>query len=96
MLRSDDYLIWELIFVRAIGLGPLPGIMAIAIVDTGILIVLYSDALENIDRKQIDEMSPAKTSMMPAGLFNTLEKEEILDLMAFLLSRGDRNHKMFK
>ena len=47
-------MIWGLIFVRAIGLGPIPGIMAIAIIDTGILIVLYSEAIENIDRKQIE------------------------------------------
>lgn len=54
VLRSADYLIWGLIFVRAMGLGPIPGIMAIIIVDTGILITLYSEALENIDRKPID------------------------------------------
>ena len=56
ILRAADYLIWGLIFVRAVGLGPLAGIMAIAIVDCGILIVLYSEAIENIDRKQIDGM----------------------------------------
>ena len=54
VLRAADYMIWGLIFVRAIGLGPIPGIMAIAIIDTGILIVLYSEAIENIDRKQIE------------------------------------------
>lgn len=54
VLRSADYLIWALIFVRAIGLGPLPGIMAIAIVDTGTLTKLYSEAIENIDRRQIE------------------------------------------
>ena len=42
LLRSFDYLIWALIFVRAIGLGPLAGIMAIAIVETGTFIKLYS------------------------------------------------------
>src|SRR5262245_899771 len=54
LLRSFDYLIWALIFVRAIGLGPLAGIMAIAIVETGTFIKLYSEAIENCDRKQID------------------------------------------
>jgi hypothetical protein len=41
-------------------------------------------------------MGPAKTSMMPAGLLNTLNDEELLDLMAYLLSRGDRNNAMFQ
>ncbi len=54
LLRAFDYLIWALIFVRAIGLGPLAGIMAIAIVETGTFIKLYSETIENLDRKQID------------------------------------------
>ncbi len=49
-----------------------------------------------VEQRQIEEMSLSKTSMMPAGLLNTLNEEEVLDLMAFLLSRGDRNHAMFK
>ena len=59
LLRSFDYLIWALIFVRAIGLGPLAGIMAIAVVETGTFIKLYSEAIENLDRKQIDGVSAA-------------------------------------
>ena len=39
-----------LIFVRAVGLGPLAGIMAIAIVEIGTFIKLYSEAIENLDR----------------------------------------------
>jgi phosphonate transport system permease protein len=57
LLRSFDYLIWALIFVRAVGLGPLAGIMAIAIVETGTFIKLYSEAIENLDRKQIDAVT---------------------------------------
>ena len=59
LLRSFDYLIWALIFVRAIGLGPLAGIMAIAIVETGTFIKLYSEAIENLDRKQVDGIKAA-------------------------------------
>ena len=54
------------------------------------------NAIEAIDRKSIEEMGPAKTSMMPTGLLNTLNDEELLDLMAYLLSRGDRNNAMFQ
>ncbi len=48
-----------------------------------------------VDRKQIEEMRPSKVSMMPEGLLDTLNEQEILDLMAYLLSRGDRNNTMF-
>ncbi|MDA1013225.1 MAG: c-type cytochrome [Planctomycetota bacterium] len=54
------------------------------------------DEQVGVDRKQIDEMFPSKTSMMPAGLLDVLKQDELLDLMAYLLSRGNRNHQMFQ
>jgi phosphonate transport system permease protein len=54
VLRGVDQLIWALIFVRAVGLGPLAGILAIIISDTGTLAKLYSEAIENIDRKPVE------------------------------------------
>ena len=58
--------------------------------------MLDPGALVGVDRKQIDVMLPSKTSMLPQGLLNTLYKDEVLDLMAYLLSRGDRDNPMFK
>jgi len=51
-LRSVDMLIWALFFTRAFGPGPLAGISAIFLTDTGTLGKLYSEALENIDDRQ--------------------------------------------
>ncbi len=53
-LRGVDALIWSLIFIRAFGLGPLTGALAIAFTDTGTLGKLFSEALENIDNKQVE------------------------------------------
>ncbi len=53
-LRGIDQVIWALIFVRAVGLGPLAGIMAIIISDTGTLAKLFSEAIENADKKQAE------------------------------------------
>lgn len=58
--------------------------------------MLDPGALVGVDRKQIDVMMPSKTSMMPKGLLNTLNGDDVLDLMAYLLSRGDRSNAMFK
>lgn len=55
-VRGIDYLIWSLIFIRAFGLGPLTGVMAIALTDTGTLGKLFSEAIENIDNKQVEGM----------------------------------------
>jgi hypothetical protein len=40
-------------------------------------------------------MAPSKLSPMPQGLLNVLHREEIADLMAYLLSGGDRTNGMF-
>lgn len=53
-VRGIDNLIWSLIFIRAFGLGPLTGALAIAVTDTGTLGKLFSEALENIDDRQVE------------------------------------------
>jgi putative heme-binding domain-containing protein len=49
-----------------------------------------------IPRDEIDVMEPSKVSLMPADLLKPLNEEEVLDLLAYLLSRGDKGHPMFK
>lgn len=43
-----------------------------------------SGARQNIAKAEIKEIAPAKLSAMPEGLVNTLTREEILDLLAYL------------
>jgi hypothetical protein len=49
-----------------------------------------------VPRSQIEEIKRSPISMMPLGLLNTLKKDEVLDLFAYLLSRGDRQNPMFR
>ncbi len=58
--------------------------------------MLEPNSMARIDRKLVEQMKPSKTSMMPTGLLNTLKEDEIHDLLAYLLSRGDRNHPAFR
>lgn len=64
LLRGVDMLIWSLIFIRAFGLGPLTGALAIAFTDTGTLGKLFSEALENVDEKQIEGVHAAGASRL--------------------------------
>lgn len=50
----------------------------------------------NIDRKEIDELEVSTTSPMPEGLFNRMTKDEVLDLIAYLISSGDEGHEYFQ
>lgn len=66
ILRGIDQLVWGLVFVRAVGLGPLAGVLAIFVSDIGTLSKLYSEAIENIDRKQVDGVKA--TGAGPLGI----------------------------
>ena len=75
---------------------------------TGVVVNLNGDTLTlntdltdpnlrvEIDRKKIEELEPSKTSPMPVNLLALLTKDEILDLLAYVLSGGDPSHEMFK
>ena len=58
--------------------------------------MMEPNRVTNIDVRRIESKTISRVSLMPEGTLDTLKEEEILDLMAYLLSRGDRNHKMFK
>ncbi len=49
----------------------------------------------NVDRKQVETIEVSKVSPMPPMLLNMLKKEEVLDLLAYILSSGDSEHEMF-
>ncbi|MFM8494056.1 MAG: c-type cytochrome, partial [Planctomycetia bacterium] len=49
-----------------------------------------------IPRQDIEELVPSPTSLMPKGLLDQLSEEEVLDLLAYTLSRGDPDDPRFK
>jgi len=53
-VRGVDALIWTIILARAFGPGPLTGSLAILLTDTGTFGKLFSEALENVDRREIE------------------------------------------
>ncbi|MEL6573724.1 MAG: phosphonate ABC transporter, permease protein PhnE [Pseudomonadota bacterium] len=56
-VRGVDALIWTVVLSRAFGPGPLTGSLAILITDTGTFGKIFSEALENVDEKQIEGVS---------------------------------------
>ncbi len=53
-VRGVDALIWTVVLARAFGPGPLTGTLAILITDMGTFGKIFSEALENVDQKQIE------------------------------------------
>jgi putative heme-binding domain-containing protein len=58
--------------------------------------MLDPDGLVHVDHRKVESVEKSKVSMMPTGLLDTLKEDEVLDLVAYLLSRGDRGHKLFQ
>ncbi|WP_238367774.1 phosphonate ABC transporter, permease protein PhnE [Mesobacterium pallidum] len=58
-VRGVDALIWTVVLARAFGPGPLTGALAILITDTGTFGKIFSEALENVDEKQIEGVASA-------------------------------------
>lgn len=55
-----------------------------------------STAVTEVKKADVDEMHPSPTSLMPKDLLKTLNETEVLDLLAYLLSRGNPQDAMFR
>ncbi|MFP6619618.1 MAG: hypothetical protein VB877_09760, partial [Pirellulaceae bacterium] len=49
-----------------------------------------------IAKGDIDATTPSKVSLMPTGLIEKLNRDEVLDLLAYMLSRGNANDLIFR
>jgi hypothetical protein len=57
--------------------------------------MMNPDEIVAVDRKRLASMKDSPVSMMPPGLLNTLDKDDVLDLLAYLLSQGNAEDPMF-
>ena len=51
--------------------------------------------IEELNRADIKSIESSKVSLMPPGLLSLLTKDEVLDLLAYVLSGGDEKSAMF-
>lgn len=66
--------------------------------DSVTIVVNPEDSTKTVvlDKSEIDENKPSPVSLMPKDLLKELNEDEVSDLLAYLLSRGDKNSPMFK
>jgi len=70
--RGVDQLIWALAYVRAVGLGPLAGVLAIFTTDTAVIAKLYAEAIENAEKRQAEGVIAAGGGRLAAIRFGVL------------------------
>jgi len=57
LMRALPELVWALVFVSALGLGPLPGIMALSFVTVGFMGKFFAAGIEVVDYKLVEGVS---------------------------------------
>lgn len=73
--RAVPDLVWALLFVTAVGLGPFPGGLALAVHSIGMLGRLFAETIENMDMAPIDALSltgASRTQVFTHGVLPTV------------------------
>jgi len=71
-LRSVPEIVWALLFVRAVGLGPTAGVLAIAITYAGMLGKVYAEILESVDQRPMHALLQAGSGRLAAFVYGIL------------------------
>jgi len=88
LLRSIPELVWALVFVRAVGLGPLPGVLALGIAYAGMLGKLYSEILDSVDARPIEALQSTGASKINIVFYGYLPLA-LPDLISYTLYRWE-------
>lgn len=88
VLRSVPELVWALLFVRIIGLGPTAGVLAIALTYCGMLGKVYAEILESSDARASNALLANGSGRLAALLYGALP-EAAAELMSYTVYRWE-------
>jgi len=88
ILRSVPELVWALLFVRIIGLGPTAGVLAIALTYCGMLGKVYAEILESSDARASNTLLANGSGRLAALLYGALP-EAAAELMSYTVYRWE-------
>jgi phosphonate transport system permease protein len=72
VFRSVPDILWALVFVVALGLGPFPGTLALAVHSAGVLGKLYAETLEAVPNRPVEALRATGASGLQTFLFGRL------------------------
>jgi phosphonate transport system permease protein len=88
--RSIDTLVYALVFVAAVGLGPFPGVLAVIAYTTTSLAKLYSEAIEGIEPGPVDAVTATGATRLQVLRYGVLP--QVLPLfLSYVLYRLETN-----
>ncbi|SIS78532.1 phosphonate ABC transporter, permease protein PhnE [Phaeovulum vinaykumarii] len=91
--RGVDGLIWTVILSRAFGPGPMTGALAILMTDTGTFGKTFSEALENIDTRQVEGVGATGANALQRARFGVMPQVApvILSQLLYYLESNTRS-----
>ena len=87
-LRSVPELVWALLFVRVVGLGPTAGVLAISLTYCGMLGKVYTEILESGDQATTNALLANGSSRLGAFLYGTLP-QNATELVSYTVFRWE-------
>lgn len=89
-IRTFPELVLAIAFLKAVGLGPFPGVLAMAVHSIGMIGKLYAERIENVDKGAIEALEA--TGASPMEIFrHGIVPEVFPDFLSFALYRFDLN-----
>lgn len=88
LLRSVPELVWALLFVRLVGLGPTAGVLAIALTYCGMLGKVYAEILESADARATDALLTGGAARLPALFYGAIP-ESASELVSYTVYRWE-------
>ena len=70
--RAINEIVFAMLFVVAVGLGPFAGVMAITVHNTGIIAKLFSEAVEAIDPRPVESIKATGASYIQQIMFGVI------------------------
>jgi phosphonate transport system permease protein len=90
ILRTIPEIVWALIFVFLVGLGPFPGVLALGVHTGGVLGKLFGEVLEDIDNQPIEALQATGASRLQI-LFYGIIPQVLPQFISYTLYRWEVN-----
>ncbi len=90
LLRTIPEIVWALIFVFAVGLGPFPGTLALGFHTGGVLGKLFGEVLEDVSPRPLEALQAGGASRLAVLLYGILP-QALPQFLAYALYRWEVN-----
>ncbi|HUE96337.1 MAG TPA: phosphate/phosphonate ABC transporter permease [Longimicrobiaceae bacterium] len=90
LLRTVPEILWALLFVFMVGLGPFPGVLALAFHTGGVLGKLFGEILEDVDPRPLEALQATGAGRLRILLYGVLP-QAAPQLLSYALYRWEVN-----